>query len=813
MPLSRRLLALAVALGAGVLAVGAPASPAQASDDVTAEGAATRNDASTSPRLGAPASTPAALPDGAGPVVLIGVTGLRWDDIQTLSTPALWDISRRGAVGAVAARSARASACPADGWLGVSAGNRLADQTVPDRSCRTLRDLDLERTTTVHGWPDYVAAAEDQPYGAVPGALGEALAAGGVPVTGIGPGAAIALADGDGAPVGTHVRRPTTAAELERNVREALATSDLVVVDAGSIRDPGHATRGRLDPDETSPAPSAEPEEPSLLPASGDEPPEGIDAFVEPTRAEQLRILDDRVEAALRATRGTHATVLVVSLADSGRVALQVAIATGRAPGDGFYGENLLTSGTTRQAGVVQTVDVTATLLSLLDLPVPDASSGAPVRTTAGPDTGTARVRLLDDIATEARQVVRISGSYLTRLVFAQAALFIVAAVMLTRLTRPRRVPVRLALRALEVVALALGSAPIASFLVGAVPWWRADSPVLGFWLALLAWTAGITAVALLGPWRRATLGPAAVVSGITVAALVVDALIGSPLVIDSPMGAHRLMAARFYGMSNQAFALLAAGSLMLATALAHTLIERGKRRWAVATVVAIGLVVTVVDGAPGLGSDFGGPPGLLLAFAVLATVAAGRRVRWRTLALVALVGAVVVMGFAWLDWLREPGDRTHLGRFFATVMDGGLWEVVSRKLAVQLRVLALWRYLVLAIGGIVVTVLILRGPHGRGRLRGRGPLAGLTDAVPLVRTCVVAVTVVLGIGFAINDSGIIVPATGIALAVPCLLAAAARRRLFEPDDGGAPAAVDAVEGVVTGADDAGASAASAASG
>lgn len=767
MPLSRRLVALAVAL-VGALLVAGPAQGVSPEDhEVAADTADTGGAAAT-----------AAAADVAAPVVLIGVTGLRWDDIHTLSTPAMWDLSRRGAVGAVAARSARAAGCPADGWLAVTAGTRLADREDPSRTCRTLRDSD--DADPVSGWADYVQAAAEQPYGAEPGALGELLADAGLPVTSIGAGAAIALADSDGVPVGTHLRRPAAAADLERAAREALRTSSLLVVDAGSVRDAGRATQVRPDPEGE--LPEAEPEEPSLLPDSDDDPPEGLDAFVEPSRAEQLRELDERIDAVLRASRGTGATVLVVSLADSGRAALQVAVATGPAPRGDAYGQNLLTSGTTRQPGVVQTGDVSSTLLTLLDLPVPDAAIGAPMVPTDGPDTGSARVQLLDDISTEARQVTRVSSSYLTRLVLAQAALFVVAALMLTRVKSPRRVPVRLALRGLEVVALALGSAPIASFLVGAVPWWRAQSPVLGFWLVLLAWVAAITTVALAGPWRRATLGPAAVVSGITVATLVVDAIIGSPLVIDSPMGAHRLMAARFYGMSNQAFAILAAGALVLATAVAHTLLERGRRGLAITSVIAIGLLVTVVDGAPGLGSDFGGPPGLLLAFAVLATVVAGRKVRWRTLLVVAVVGGVVVMGFAWLDWLREPADRTHLGRFFATVMDGGLWEVVGRKLEVHLRVLTLWRYLVLAIGGAVVTTLVLRGPQGRGRLRGRGPLAGLTDAVPLVRTCVVAVTIVLGIGFLINDSGIIVPATGIALAVPCLLAAAARRRLFEPD-------------------------------
>ena len=31
------------------------------------------------------------------PVLFVGVTGLRWDDVSTLTTPTLWQLSREGA--------------------------------------------------------------------------------------------------------------------------------------------------------------------------------------------------------------------------------------------------------------------------------------------------------------------------------------------------------------------------------------------------------------------------------------------------------------------------------------------------------------------------------------------------------------------------------------------------------------------------------------------------------------------------------------------------------------------------------------------
>ncbi len=719
------------------------------------------------------------------PVVLVGVTGLRWDDVTTLTTPTLWDLSRDGSIGLVAARSVASRSCPADGWLAVSSGERASDLPADDRTCRTLREPGEDGL--VPGWDDYQTSADDESYGARPGLLGDLLTDAGVPATGIGPGAAVALADGDGLPVGTHVARPESMAGLTRAVRDALDTSQLVVVDAGVLRDPGYATqpRGATTPPQEEQGDEipgiADPTDPDLP---------SPDAIVEPTRSAQAQTLDERIGAVLRATERTGATVLVVSLADSSRATLQLAAATGPAPNGGTYADNLLTSGATRQAGLVQTVDVTPTLLDALDLQdEAPALAGATIVPTAGPATAAGRMAQLLDIQQQALWVTRVSGAFSTRMVLVQAVLFVAAAIVLTRKGRSDRPPLRPALQVLRVAALALAAAPITAFLTGLVPWWRADDPRAAFWWTVLAWIALITALALTGPWRRSVLGPAGFVAAVTVGVLVVDACTGSSLVIDTPMGAHRLLAARFYGMSNQAFALLTAAGLLVAVAIADPLVRRGRRRLATVLVCALGLLLVVVDGAPGLGSDFGGPPALILAFALLAVVVSGRSVNWKTLALVLGIGVLVVGGFAVLDWMRPPGDRTHLGRFFATVLDGGLWDVVYRKLSVNLRVLTNWRYLVLAVGGIALTWIVIAGGSARrGALMGpRSPLAGLQAAVPLLRPAIAAIGAGLAVGFLINDSGIVVPATGIAVAVPCLVAAAAQWRLGSAD-GQAPA-------------------------
>ena len=136
----------------------------------------------------------------AGPVVLVGVPGVSWSDVSQDGTPALWSLLEDGAVGTLAARSVRPSACPADGWLAVSAGRRAADsRRAGGVACRTLGDPVGGR---LGRWPIYLEQADASSYAAHPGLLGDLLSDQNVRTTAIGPGAGIALADSDGRVIG-----------------------------------------------------------------------------------------------------------------------------------------------------------------------------------------------------------------------------------------------------------------------------------------------------------------------------------------------------------------------------------------------------------------------------------------------------------------------------------------------------------------------------------------------------------------------------------------------------------------------------------
>ena len=778
--------AMVVALLAGTAGV-AGSVPASAS-------------ASTVSTVSAPgSSTVGTGASGPHKVVLIGVAGLRLDDVDRRTTPTLWALTQQGSIGSVVVRSIRAAACPADGWLAISAGARAGD-LAGDGTCRTLEVPGA--ATAVPGWSDYVAAATGSGYDARLGLLGDTLATAGVPAAGIGAGSAIALARSSGNVTSPIAVLPSDPADLTAQVRTDLVGAELLIVDIGALRDPGQSTLART----AHPDPAA-----------------GADTVGSPpgaTRTAQAASLDSRVRAVLAGVPGSSGdtTVVLASIADSGPAPhLQLAVAIGPSvvPGGAPYGDGWLSSTSTRQAGLLQTTDLTPSLLSAVGAheaaPV-GALVGSPVTAGPGPALAASRVAALIDQDRHAQAIRSLSQSFYTGFVVLNLALALAVAIGLDGrvLARWRRCrgghpdsagPTRSApasaassrphrvLVTVRTTGVSLAAVPAASFLANASPWWRATSPGSALVGLTLGWVAVIAGLALLPAWRRWTLGPAGVVAGVTALLLGADVATGATLQLSAPMGVQPLLGARFYGFNNTAFALFAAAVVLVASAIANPMIRQGRRRLAVVVVVVIGLGATVLDGLPGLGSDLGGPPGLVPGFAVLALLAADVRLTWRRVLVVLGGGAGAVTFFAVLDWLRPADSRTHLGRFVQTVIDGGAWPVVERKAGQNLHTLAGSALSLLATAGLVLALVLLtrrvrRAAHALDGgayawLSGGLPLRRLGDASPMIRPAVVALAVVLGIAFAVNDSGIVIPAVGLGVAFPLLIAATANGLLL----------------------------------
>ncbi len=146
-------------------------------------------------------------------VVIVGVPGLRWDQVNSVVTPTIWAGAESAGIGLVSVRAARSLTCPADGWLTLSAGNRARGPSIAGSSCQTYFPYITPVQNSSGGAviPEMGLIVEDNSnlhHGAVPGLLAASLRC----VTGVAPGGALAAADTRGV---VDVYRPALPADDE----------------------------------------------------------------------------------------------------------------------------------------------------------------------------------------------------------------------------------------------------------------------------------------------------------------------------------------------------------------------------------------------------------------------------------------------------------------------------------------------------------------------------------------------------------------------------------------------------------------------
>lgn len=710
---------LTALVGVAVLALGAPAA------------------------LAATSSTPApavTAPPPAPPVVLVGVGGLRWDDVDRSGTPTLWRMVDEGSVGSVSVHTAADRTCSVDGWLTVSAGRRLPPVARPDAAapgadgqadegvadpCPAVPEVGPGGTpgpAGVTGWAELVAPPVDEvPPGAygTPGTVAALVAPTQVCTTAVGPGAALALADGQGV-VTRYAQR------LGALTDDALRACPVTVVDGGD------------------------------LPADRTD------------RRSALSRLDDDLRRVLSAVApGTRVVVAGTSDGSAEEAGLLAVVQWDAGRRTGAW----LTSDSTRRTGIVTLTDLAATLADAAGADTSELD-GAPLR--VGPER-----RMTADRTVENRryqtELTTVAPHLLPLLlgVVGGAGLLVVGAVAVVRRRHRRPSP---ALRRVTVAVLLLGAcAPVGALLAALSRWWGSPAPLF----AAAAWWGVATVVAAVVAWGVSRLLPpsrwrlATGAAGVAWAVVTVDGVTGTVLQQGSVLGISTL-GARYYGFGNTTFGVYAATGLVLAAGLAAYAIDRGRRRLAVAAVAAVGLVSVVVDGWPAFGADFGGVLALVPAFAVLLVGVAGGAVGVRRVLAYLGIAVGVVAIVSVVDW-AQPGRGSHLGQFVQRVLDGDAFDVVAGKAA------GAWATVAQPLGVLATLVClavcaVLVGPD-----RWRPPLLrDLYATWPVLRRTTLAVVVVAVLGSFLNDSGVVVATAVLGVAGALLLASVAQHR-WEP--------------------------------
>ena len=174
---------------------------------------------------------------------------------------------------------------------------------------------------------------------------------------------------------------------------------------------------------------------------------------------------------------------------------------------------------------------------------------------------------------------------------------------------------------------------------------------------------------------------------------------------------------------------------------------------------IAILTVTFIVDGYPAFGSDVGGVLATVPAFAVVIILLAGWRVSIPKLVAVGAGTVVAISSLAALDLSRPADQRTHLGRFAQQLVNGDAGVTVRRKVEANLSILtsSVWTWLIPVCLAFVTFLL----------LRRTGYLHRLQRRVPGVRAGLIGSLIVGILGFALNDSGVAIPAMMFGIVLP----------------------------------------------
>jgi hypothetical protein len=478
-------------------------------------------------------------------------------------------------------------------------------------------------------------------------------------------------------------------------------------------------------------------------------------------RAAALRLADAKAGAVL-SVLPRETTVLLAGLSDhGGDPHLRVAMMSGE--NGGRLSGHFLGAASTHRDDITILPDVTATMLSLAGVATPAAVIGVPWQASERRTGGVEAARTELDRADVAGQTIRQAGGVFFTTVAVLQVAFYLAAFLLLRRGR--------GLTAIRVAAVALASVPVSTYLVNLVGWHRTGTPVVALAGGIVVSALLLTVVALAGPWRRAPLGPLAVVAGVTAAVLAGDLLTGTTLQLNSVMGYSAVVGARYYGLGNIPFALFATSVLLLASTIAHRLTRRGRKGAAVAVVAVLGGFAMILGGWPGVGSDFGGVIAFVPGIAVTAMLIAGRRVSIVKLGALCVAGGVTVMAIAYLDYLRPPGSQTHLGRFVGQVFTGEALEVVGRKFSAMIGTLLNPNLMPVVIAAVAFLVYALLRP---GQATAGVLPAAFTHSAAL-RAGLIGTLISGVVGMLVNDSGAAVLSMALALAVPLTLSVGIR--------------------------------------
>jgi len=244
----------------------------------------------------------------------------------------------------------------------------------------------------------------------------------------------------------------------------------------------------------------------------------------------------------------------------------------------------------------------------------------------------------------------------------------------------------------------------------------------------------------------------------LTIALIVLDSVIGTPLMKNCIMSYDAIVGARYYGVGNEYEGVTIASAVF---ALSVLLNYKKIPKW---FTIVLSVVILITSAFPSMGANVGGAISECIAYLLFIMLIFDVKLDLKKIMILGLSAAVLVLIFAGLDLML--GMESHLGVFTQQVLQEGPQAILNtfgRKISMNLKLAKSSVWVNILLVGIAVIGIFIFRPSKH--------MKNISNKYPMIFKGFIASMVGCLITLLVNDSGIVAAATAsIYILIPILI-------------------------------------------
>ena len=239
---------------------------------------------------------------------------------------------------------------------------------------------------------------------------------------------------------------------------------------------------------------------------------------------------------------------------------------------------------------------------------------------------------------------------------------------------------------------------------------------------------------------------------------IIVDCIIGTPLMKNCIMSYDAINGARYYGVGNEYEGVTIASAIF---SLAVLLNYKKIPKW---LAIVLSLIILVTSAMPLMGANVGGAISECIAYVLFILLIFDVKLDFKKIILIGLSAAGVVVAFACLDFIM--GTESHLSVFTNQIIQEGpsaIFNTFGRKIEMNMKLAksSVW------VNILIVSIIII----GSLIFKPSGHFKKINDKYPLIFKGFMASFVGCIVTLLVNDSGIVAAATAaIYILIPLII-------------------------------------------